>query len=156
MTITSDAPLADSTTITTGERTCPYRWTHRIRGRSIRQTAVGWPRSPNSAACITTTNERLHNSQSTEALSATCDWFSGGTGLFDQRSKFASTRYERLRQMDTAAIDRPREAQQGSNAIPVAARVKSMRHGPGNRRRIGVEPTVLWNRCQPVVRARPV
>src|SRR6266851_3105628 len=53
-----------STTITTGEHTFPYRWTHRIRGSCVRQTRVGWSSFLILADCITTMNgwprNRIH------------------------------------------------------------------------------------------------
>ncbi len=56
--VTSGASSVDtSATITTGERTFPYQWMHRTRGRCIRQTGAGWSHFPNSAARTTTTND---------------------------------------------------------------------------------------------------
>jgi hypothetical protein len=46
-----------SITIMIGELISPYRWTHRIRELCIHQTGVGGSNFPNSAACITTTND---------------------------------------------------------------------------------------------------
>src|SRR6266496_4233825 len=74
------------TTTMTGERIFPYQWMHRTRGRSSRQTGVGWPHFPNSVGCIIITNDWQLDSARIAVLSSGARRVFGTDRRFDPGS----------------------------------------------------------------------